>query len=314
MGYYNNLMKGVLVMTKLILIRHGEPDFRYVTERKFKGHGRDLAQLKQRGIEQAKAAAKGERLNGAQLIVSYPYTRALQTAAIEINNVKAILFDSGRTLNVPTTGHWFITPKFFNIINKSKLSCTEEQMGKAMEKACSHINKILFVKTEEQEFSMFKEFYEIVLREVNYSDIDNEIIELLAGDNVYNDEKFLFFDDVEPALIKLKEKYLLGVVSDTWPSLERVFINKNLRQYFSTFIMSSIYGSNKAEKNLFKIAIEELKIKPEEAVFIDDSESNLEAAEQFGMIPVLIDRYDTKDLRSKYPIIRSLNELLLKHR
>jgi putative hydrolase of the HAD superfamily len=231
-----------------------------------------------------------------------------------MNNVKAILFDSGRTLNVPATGHWFITPKFFNIINKSKLSCTEEQMARAMERACSHINKILFVKTEEQEFSMFKEFYEIVLREANYPDINNEIIELLARDNVYNDEKFLFFDDVEPALIKLKEKYLLGVVSDTWPSLERVFINKNLRQYFSTFIMSSIYGSNKAEKILFKIAIEELKIKPEEAVFIDDSESNLEAAEQFGMIPVLIDRYDTKNLKSEYPIIKSLNELLLKLR
>ncbi|MDF2880784.1 MAG: histidine phosphatase family protein [Clostridiaceae bacterium] len=70
------------MMTKLILIRHGEPDFSYVTERKFKGHGRDLAQLTQRGIEQAKAAAKDERLNGAQLIVSSPYTRTLQTAAI----------------------------------------------------------------------------------------------------------------------------------------------------------------------------------------------------------------------------------------
>jgi putative hydrolase of the HAD superfamily len=42
----------------------------------------------------------------------------------------------------------------------------------------------------------------------------------------------LSFDDVESALMKLKEKYLLGVVSDTWPSLERVFTNKNLMQYF----------------------------------------------------------------------------------
>lgn len=69
-------------MTKLILIRHGEPDYSLVTERKFKGHGMDLAQLTPMGIEQAKAVAKDSRLKGANLIITSPYTRALQTAAI----------------------------------------------------------------------------------------------------------------------------------------------------------------------------------------------------------------------------------------
>lgn len=229
---------------------------------------------------------------------------------MEMNGIKAILFDSGRTLNIPSTGHWFITPDFLNIISRQKFICTEEQLDAAMSTACEHINKIPFVKTEEDEFSMFKEFYEIVLKEINYPNVNDEIVHLLAYDNVYNDNKFLFFEDVESSLKKLKEKYLLGVVSDTWPSLERVFINKNLKQYFSTFIMSSIYGSNKAEKLLFKIAINELNIKPEEAIFVDDSESNLIAAKEFGMVPILIDRYDIQELKSKFPIIRSLKELL----
>lgn len=69
-------------MTKLILIRHGEPDYNFVTERGFKGHGRDLAQLTPEGIQQAKTVAKDKRLQGAQIIVASPYTRALQTAAI----------------------------------------------------------------------------------------------------------------------------------------------------------------------------------------------------------------------------------------
>jgi putative hydrolase of the HAD superfamily len=228
---------------------------------------------------------------------------------MEMNHIKAIIFDSGRTLNIPRTGHWFITPNFFNIIGKQRTACTEKQLNMAMRKAYEHINKILFVKTEEQEFLMFKDFYKIVLKELSYSNISDEIIELLAHDNVYNDDKFIFFNDVEPALMKLKERYLLGVVSNTWPSLERVFINKNLKQYFSTFIISSIYGSCKAEKILFKIATEELGVNPEEAIFIDDSEPNLVAAEEFGMIPILIDRYNMLDLNSKYPIIRSLDEL-----
>jgi len=226
-----------------------------------------------------------------------------------MNNIKAILFDSGRTLNVPRTGHWFITPNFFNIINDTSFQYTEDQLSEAMNKACDHINKMLLVKTEEDEFAMFKEFYEIVLKEKKYASINEEIMNSLASDNVHNDHKFYFFDDVEPGLQRLKDKYILGVVSDTWPSLERVFINKSLRKYFSTFVMSSIYGSYKAEKVLFKIAIEEIGVKPEEVIFIDDSESNLVAAEDFGMIPILIDRYDRNDIESKYPIIKSLNDL-----
>ncbi|WAG72612.1 hypothetical protein [Clostridium estertheticum] len=54
---------------------------------------------------------------------------------------------------------------------------------------------------------MLKKFYGIALDEINYSKANNEIIELLARDNVYNDEKFLFFDDVESSLKKLKENF-----------------------------------------------------------------------------------------------------------
>lgn len=101
------------------------------------------------------------------------------------------------------------------IIDSEDFTFTEENMDNAMRKACEHINKILLVKTEEEEYSMFKEFYEIVLKEINYPNVNNEIIELLAKDNVYNDDKFLFFDDINDSLNVLKDKYLLGVVSDT---------------------------------------------------------------------------------------------------
>lgn len=228
---------------------------------------------------------------------------------IDYKNIKAILFDSGRTLNVPRTGHWFITPKFHEILDTFYFENKQDLFDEAMQRACNHVNKIPFVKTEEDEFLMFKEFYRIFLEETAYPRIDDSILEALARDNVYNDEKFLFFDDVEPSLKRLSQKYILGVVSDTWPSLDRVFINAGLKGYFSTFVMSSIHGSLKAEKLLFEIALAELKIKPQEAVFVDDSESNLIAAEESGMIPVLIDRYNTENLESRYTIIRSLEEL-----
>ena len=69
-------------MTKLIFVRHGEPDYSKVSERKYIGHGRDLAELTPLWKEQARKAARDRLLDGSELIVSSPYTRALQTAAI----------------------------------------------------------------------------------------------------------------------------------------------------------------------------------------------------------------------------------------
>lgn len=69
-------------MAKVVFIRHGEPDYTKVTALGFKGHGRDLGQLTKAGIEQAHQVSKDPRLNGAEVLLSSPYTRALQTAAI----------------------------------------------------------------------------------------------------------------------------------------------------------------------------------------------------------------------------------------
>lgn len=226
-----------------------------------------------------------------------------------MRDIKAILFDSGRTLNVPRTGHWFITPNFMKIIDLEGFTFKNKDLSEGFRKAYEYISEISLVKTEE-EYLMFKEFYEIVLKEINYTNLNSNVIELLARDNVYNDDKFLFFDDVKSTLDTLKDKYLLGVVSDTCPSLERVFVNNDLRKYFSTFVMSSVYGSNKGENVLFKIALKELGVKPEETVFVDDSESNLRVAEDLGMIPILIDIYNISGLISKYSIIHSISELI----
>ena len=67
---------------QVLFIRHGEADYSPCDARGYIGHGRDLAPLSAKGREQAHAAAGDSRLAGAQLLLSSPYTRALQTAAI----------------------------------------------------------------------------------------------------------------------------------------------------------------------------------------------------------------------------------------
>lgn len=69
-------------MTKFYLIRHGEPDYSYGDKHGFIGQGHDLAPLNKEKIKDVINTSKDKRLKNAQIIVSSPYTRALQTAAI----------------------------------------------------------------------------------------------------------------------------------------------------------------------------------------------------------------------------------------
>lgn len=75
-------------MQKVVFMRHSEPDYSFVEEKKYIGHGIDLAQLTENGIRIAEKASMDSRLNDADIIVSSPYTRALQTAAIISKNRK----------------------------------------------------------------------------------------------------------------------------------------------------------------------------------------------------------------------------------
>ena len=67
---------------KIIYMRHSEPERTITDKPGLIGYGRELAPLTPNGIALADEAAKNPMLKGAELIVSSPLTRALQTAGI----------------------------------------------------------------------------------------------------------------------------------------------------------------------------------------------------------------------------------------
>jgi broad specificity phosphatase PhoE len=64
------------------LIRHGETDYSERGTKIYQGHGENLAPLTEQGIKQILRTAKDIRLKDADIILSSPYTRAVQTASI----------------------------------------------------------------------------------------------------------------------------------------------------------------------------------------------------------------------------------------
>lgn len=124
---------------------------------------------------------------------------------------------------------------------------------------------------------------------MNYKNISSEIIQALAYDNVYNNDKIIFYPEVKKKLRDLSLKYNLYIISDAWPSTYRILKENDLLQLFKKVYISSELGFKKSDKVLFEIALEDISIN-DENYFIDDRLDLVDISKEFGFIPILIDR------------------------
>lgn len=209
-------------------------------------------------------------------------------------DIQGILFDVGDTLTRPRSGHWFIGPCFKDTLRSyGEVHLDEHKLQRGIDKGREYLDRHHFVLTEDEEFYQFKEFYKIVLNELDVRHSVDSLVGKLAKDMVYNNDKFVFFSDVTIEISNLYTKKLaLGVISDTWPSLERVFVNFGLRKYFKAFVISSKIGYFKPDERLYREAINQMELLPQDILFVDNSVLNVEKANELGLNSLLIDRYN----------------------
>lgn len=60
-----------------------------------------------------------------------------------------------------------------------------------------------------------------------------------------------------------------------------------LDDFFDPLMLSGDLGSRKPNKRIYELALQMLKLKPEQCIFIDDKRSNIEPAERLGMKVIL---------------------------
>lgn len=218
-------------------------------------------------------------------------------------NIKNIIFDVGGVLADPKSGHWFITNNFFSIVDKEII---EES------KLANSLKKNLYLqtqkpKTELEEHKMFSDYYYKVLKDIEYPNLTKDIADKIADDCVYNDEKFIFYDDVKLSLEKLSKDHDLYIISNGWPSSLRVIKNVGIDKYFKGIMISSMFNKTK-EETLFDLFLEKYNINPKESIFIDDRRHILTKANEYGFKLLLMDRKNKYD-KSDFKIINSLKEL-----
>lgn len=97
------------------------------------------------------------------------------------------------------------------------------------------------------------------------------------------------------ALRQLREKYGTYVLSNTNPIMFEGIIDKLFRKegrqmsdYFDGVTVSYRAKHNKPAPEIFEYAITTMGIRPEETLFLDDSQRNLDAAAKFGFATALV--------------------------
>ena len=221
------------------------------------------------------------------------------------DKTKYLILDFGLVLGKPKTGNWFITPNFYEIIGKNKIDL--KRLNVLFNKYNENISKKII--TKEEEYKAFKEFYLNILNELKIVKNEEETAEKLAEDFVYNEDKYIMYDDVYEFLEKQSQKYILILLSDNWPCVYAILKNWGIDKFFTKIYISSEYLALKKDGLLFDYAMNEFKIKKDEAIFVDDNPELLEVADKKKLIPVLMDRANLHKDYSKYKRIQNLEEL-----
>lgn len=172
--------------------------------------------------------------------------------------IKAAIFDFYEVIS---------TPSYMTFVQEHVPEAGRPELVAAMAKA----NKNLLAEAD----------YLAVLQK--YSNQDSDAIRTQALGNSVIDQ------DVIQIARELKANYKVGLLTNAIGSLlDDIFAqNPGIQDIFDERIVSSEVGLVKPEPEIYKLALEKLGVQPEEALFIDDGQANVDGAIAVGMQALL---------------------------
>ena len=98
--------------------------------------------------------------------------------------------------------------------------------------------------------------------------------------------------EVHPVLHTFHGSKKLALVTnfDHPPHVHSVLSKRSLTPYFDSVVISAEVGVKKPDPRIFDTALEQTGIKPEEVIYVGDTDDDTQAARAAGMVPVLIQR------------------------
>jgi HAD superfamily hydrolase (TIGR01509 family) len=178
--------------------------------------------------------------------------------------IKAIIFDLWETLGTKNVG-----------ISKSLQNKFEiEKSSEFMHLYETSVQLDNWSSEKEMAINFLKEF------SIEHNNENEEFIINLFREGI---EKATMFAGMKDLLLKLKENYKIGFISNTTVFEASVLDKWEIRNMFDVTSFSWELGIKKPNKEIFDITLQKLGIEPKEALFIDDGEKNIFKAKEYGL-------------------------------
>ena len=222
---------------------------------------------------------------------------------------KVIFFDVGYTLDMPASGDWMFTNRFLEEAGDTLKARNSREISRAKEAGLRFLAENHLVTTVEAECRQFRQYYSIISDELGLG-FSEEQKERIARDRACNMKNYIPYPGIREVLETLSRTHRLGVISDTWPSIDRQLEYIGVSRYFSFRTYSCYVGVFKPDRRMFLDALAKSGVSGEEAAFIDDAPRNLDGAAELGILPVLIAANPASDADTPYLKIKDLRELI----
>ena len=226
-----------------------------------------------------------------------------------LRDKKVIFFDVGYTLDKPASGDWMFTNIFLELAGEKLKQRTETEIQQARDAGLRFLARDHLVRTVEAEIQNFFDYYSIVSDQLNLG-LSEKDREQIARDRACNMKNYIPYPGIKEVLSTLSKTHKLGIISDTWPSIEPQLEYIGVSQYLSFCTFSCYVGVFKPDQRIYLDALNKCGVPAEETVFIDDVVRNLDGAAALGITPILIAANPDADVETNYLKIHDLRELI----
>jgi len=209
-----------------------------------------------------------------------------------LKNIKAVLFDVGNTLALLD---YSIFKKLIN--EETGTTPASHDLLEAEYAARDYINKIDFESDKEKDISRVEKYYRFIFEKMGVPGkrLSNVLDTLMKYDQRDPLGIWKIVTDGTPSILaELKNRgYQLGIISNSDGRIDTLLQSLGLKIYFSVILDSNTIGLEKPGKQIFIQACRELKVEPEQAVYIGDLYVvDVLGARNAGLTPILLDPLD----------------------
>ena len=158
-----------------------------------------------------------------------------------LRDKKVIFFDVGYTLDAPASGDWMFTKRFLELAGEKLKMRSDGEIRTARESGLRFFTHDHLITTIDDEIRNFYDYYTILSEQLSLGLTEAERKEI-ARDRACNMKNYIPYPGMTEVLAALSKTHRLGVISDTWPSIEPQLEYIGAAPYLSFMTFSCFVG------------------------------------------------------------------------